>query len=122
MQLDQENGLLAAGPPHLQRLVASEADSKVYEQNIHKTMSNFLELRAERQKDMYNVFKLISEADHARERRQKVFQHFRSTISRENNFQTGTVYEVTHEVLVLIDGRCCMLYASITSVCSVRLP
>jgi hypothetical protein len=108
MQLDQENGLLAAelGAPHLQRLVASEADSKVYEQNIHKTMSNFLELRAARQRDMYNVFTLISESDHARERRQKVFQHFRSTISRDNNFQTGTVYEVTHEVLVLIDGTC----------------
>ncbi|KAG5184825.1 hypothetical protein JKP88DRAFT_354345 [Tribonema minus] len=89
--------------PHLQRLVSDEADAKVYEKNIHQTMTKFLDLRQSRKEEMYKVFKLISEKDHARERRQKVFEHFRDNISRVNSFQTGTVYEVTHEVLVFID-------------------
>ncbi|CAN0072411.1 unnamed protein product [Ascophyllum nodosum] len=87
----------------LQRSLGSEADSKVYEKNLHDTMAEFPELRKQRRRDYYRVFKLMNENDNARERRRKVFEFFNNSINKQNNFQTGEIYEISHELLVLID-------------------
>eukprot|EP00904_Undaria_pinnatifida_P013154 jgi/Undpi1/896/HiC_scaffold_10.g04360.m1 len=78
----------------LQRSLVTEADSKVYEKNLHDTMAEFPELRKQRRLDYYRVFKLMHENDNARERRRKVCCVF---------FQTGEIYEISHELLVLVD-------------------
>ncbi|CAM9757732.1 unnamed protein product, partial [Discosporangium mesarthrocarpum] len=91
----------------LQRSLTTEADSKVYEKNLHETMAEFPELRKQRLADFYRrvrmVFKLVDEKDNARERRRKVFDFFNSSINRQNNFQTREIYEISHELLVLVD-------------------
>ncbi|CAM9511580.1 unnamed protein product [Ectocarpus fasciculatus] len=87
----------------LQRSLGAETDSKVYEKNLHDTMAEFPELRKQRKIDYYRVFKLMNEKDNARERRRKVFEYFNGAISRQNNFQTGEIYEVSRELLMLVD-------------------
>ncbi|CBN74149.1 expressed unknown protein [Ectocarpus siliculosus] len=87
----------------LQRSLGAETDSKVYEKNLHDTMAEFPELRKQRKIDYYRVFKLMDEKDNARERRRKVFEYFNGAISRQNNFQTGEIYEVSRELLMLVD-------------------
>ncbi|CAM9211260.1 unnamed protein product [Ectocarpus fasciculatus] len=85
----------------LQRSLGAETDSKVYEKNLHDTMAEFPELRKQRKIDYYR--RLMNEKDNARERRRKVFEYFNGAISRQNNFQTGEIYEVSRELLMLVD-------------------
>eukprot|EP00752_Nemacystus_decipiens_P011952 g10597.t1 len=87
----------------LQRSLGAEADSKIYEKNLHDVMAEFPELRKQRKLDYYRVFKLMDEKDNARERRRKVFEYFNTAITRQNNFQTAEVYEISRELLMLVD-------------------
>ncbi|CAM9666658.1 unnamed protein product [Chrysoparadoxa australica] len=66
-------------------------------------MASFPELRRRRREEFYKAFHLVSEQDNARERRRKVFLFFNENISRSNSFQTCEMYDISQEVLVLVD-------------------
>jgi hypothetical protein len=68
-----------------------------------QVMSRFPEICESRKKEFYQVFTLITAKDNARERRRRCFNYFSTHMSEGNNFEAGLVYEVSHELLVLVD-------------------
>ncbi|KAG5178080.1 hypothetical protein JKP88DRAFT_350454 [Tribonema minus] len=87
----------------LKRTLTQESDVKIYETNIHETMKTFPTLRECRRQDYNRCITLFALADHARDRRNKVFAFFNSHVSQPNSFQTDEVFRVSEEVLSVLD-------------------
>ncbi len=83
--------------------LTQEKDIKQYEVNIHEALSDFVKLREQREKEFGKVFGLITQDDHARTRRVKVFTFFEKAIYKEKNYQVYEVYKVSKELLSLLD-------------------
>ncbi len=91
------------GTKRVRIALTQEKDIKQYEANIHEALSDFVKLREQREKEFANVFTLISQDDHARTRRMKVFSFFEKTIYKEKNYQVNEVYKISKELLNLLD-------------------
>ncbi|CAM9137682.1 unnamed protein product [Ascophyllum nodosum] len=87
----------------LKRQLTQESDLKVYEKNIHDTMKSLPAQRERRKKDYERVMTLFSTENHARDRRNKVFEFFNREVTKDNCYQSKEMFAVSQELLSVLD-------------------